>query len=104
MRGIRDRPPSSPVRVEGQGVALAEEGGLEAESRAASVEKTMRKLPGGVGWMSGGGALCVCRGWGRVGREQGIGPWPPWLPEAECAALGAVCSYRHDLSSGTRWP
>ena len=86
MRGIRDRPPSSPVRVEGQGVALAEEGGLEAESRAASVEKTMRKLPGGVGWMSGCGALWVWWGWGRVGREAGH------RTVASVVAGGRVCS------------
>lgn len=46
---------------------------LKAESRAASVEKTMRKLPvAGWGWMSGGGGVvCVSGGWGLVGREAG---------------------------------
>lgn len=63
---------------------------LKAESRAASVEKTMRKLPAA-------GALCVCPGdggaWGGrqgVGRSQDLAEMVGTV--ASVVAGGRVCS------------
>lgn len=57
---------------------MTEEGTLEAESRAAPVEKIMTKLPvagwGCGGWILGqGGGRCVGGDGGVWGGRQGIG-------------------------------
>lgn len=68
------------------------------------------------GWILDGGALCVGWGMGRgvwggrqgIGRSQDRGKMVVMVPYVvaggtECAALGAVCSYRHNLNSWTWW-
>ena len=79
----------------------------------------------GWGWWSGAAGRGVDIGWGAIvcgvgdgkgvwGGRQGIGRsqdrgkmvvMVPYMVAGgtECAALGAVCSYRHNLNSWTWW-